>query len=63
MRIRMVSNTFLRWKTQTKDLVDTYFRLAADFDNFRKRAESNLVQSKVSDPKLQILNLVQSKVS
>lgn len=32
--------------TKTKDLVDTYFRLAADFDNFRKRAESNLVQSK-----------------
>lgn len=48
MRFRLVSNTFLRWTIQTKDLVDTYFRLAADFDNFRKRAEGNLVQSKVS---------------
>jgi hypothetical protein len=32
---------------QTQELVDTYFRLAADFDNFRKRAEGNLVQAKV----------------
>ena len=32
---------------KTQELVDTYFRLAADFDNFRKRAEGNLVQAKV----------------
>lgn len=32
--------------TKTQELVDTYFRLAADFDNFRKRAEGNLVQAK-----------------
>ena len=31
---------------KTQELVDTYFRLAADFDNFRKRAEGNLVQAK-----------------
>merc|ERR1719199_2048873 len=30
----------------TQELVDTYFRLSADFDNFRKRAEVNLVQAK-----------------
>jgi molecular chaperone GrpE (heat shock protein) len=30
----------------TQELVDTYFRLAADFDNFRKRSETNLVQAR-----------------
>jgi len=34
--------------TNSRELVDTYFRLAADFDNFRRRAEVNLVQARDS---------------
>ena len=34
--------------TNSRELVDTYFRLSADFDNFRRRAEVNLVQARDS---------------